>query len=1033
MLPFPSLTDLSPPPELLPLLEGVLAQVAQVCRTPHAYLYTLSREGDALETVAVQGLFTDQLGFRIRRGQGLGGQVWESGESRSVPDYDRWEERIPNYPTGVLGAVLALPLKVHGQVVGVLGMAHPPGEGRFEQGDLERLRPLAELASLALENAGLRSNLMREWGEHRRAAQQLKLSRSRLDWHTNLVPLPLVELDLEGRVRRWNPVAEQTFGFLENEALGCVLSELIIEGQDFERAKAYWTQLLELSVDSKLVLECHTRGGQRLTCQWFSTPLLDEDGHLGGFACIVQDISHSRRAEERVRVLEAAAMLAQDAVVITRYFEGEHRIVYANAAFTQLTGYSFAEVSGLNPRFLHTGESDAGTLNSLEHSISEHNTSRAEVLETRKDGSHYWCEISLQPILNELGKPGELGKPTELEPGELKQVEYWVSWRRDISARKRAGALTQARGRLLEMLLRGAGVDATLLECARLLEGQWDARVVLTRLIENRFQAVAASGFPDTFLETLGSMDLGGPRSAWSRYALERGLVVSEDLGSDPKWSLFHPYVEALGIVSVWNWPIRSGGGQLLGSISVAFPERRLPDESDLALFLSGQQLAALCIEHGELEERLEQQTYLDALTGLPNRAAFEREFVWTLEHLSPQAPLALLLLDLDGFKAINDACGHEVGDALLRLVAEALRPEVGPHSLFRMGGDEYSLLVRALGEVELQQLAERLHRALDRSFFVGDLELFVSVSLGLVQRSPELQTRSSLLRAADTALYRAKASGRNLYVLYQPGMDVSQGRLELAVALRRALEKGEFELYYQVQVSPGGAAVGVEALLRWNRPEGVVPPAQFIPIAEETGLISPLGQWVLETACAQAMRWRESGLSVGMAVNVSALHFARPDFIATVQGVLERTGLPASALELELTESIFVGDLEHTAAQMQALRGLGVRLYLDDFGTGYSSLSYLRGLPLDGLKIDRSFVGDLEHTEGGLAGAIVGMARQLGLETVAEGVESALQLERLNKLGCERLQGFLFAGALPAKEVEALLRERRMRETPLE
>jgi len=340
---------------------------------------------------------------------------------------------------------------------------------------------------------------------------------------------------------------------------------------------------------------------------------------------------------------------------------------------------------------------------------------------------------------------------------------------------------------------------------------------------------------------------------------------------------------------------------------------------------------------------------------------------------------------------------------------------------------------VRALGEVELQQLAERLHRALDRSFFVGDLELFVSVSLGLVQRSPELQTRSSLLRAADTALYRAKASGRNLYVLYQPGMDVSQGRLELAVALRRALEKGEFELYYQVQVSPGGAAVGVEALLRWNRPEGVVPPAQFIPIAEETGLISPLGQWVLETACAQAMRWRESGLSVGMAVNVSALHFARPDFIATVQGVLERTGLPASALELELTESIFVGDLEHTAAQMQALRGLGVRLYLDDFGTGYSSLSYLRGLPLDGLKIDRSFVGDLEHTEGGLAGAIVGMARQLGLETVAEGVESALQLERLNKLGCERLQGFLFAGALPAKEVEALLRERRMRETPLE
>jgi len=903
MLPFSSLTDLSPPPELLPLLEGVLAQVAQVCHTPHAYLYTLSREGDALETVVVQGLFTDQLGFRVRRGQGLGGQVWESGQSQSVLEYDRWEGRIPNYPTGVLGAVLAIPLKVHGQVVGVLGMAHPPGTGRFEQGDLERLRPFAELASLALENAGLRSDLIREWGEHRRAAQQLKLSRNRLDWHINLVPLPLIELDLEGRVRRWNRVAEQTFGFLEGEVLGCVLSELMLKGEDFKRAKAYWSHLLELSVDSKLVLECHIRGGQTLMCEWFSTPLLDEDGQLGGVACIVQDISHSRRAEERVWVLEAA-MLAQDAVVITRYFEGEHRMVYANAAFSQLTGYSFAEVSGLNPRFLHTGESDAGTLRSLEHSILEHHTSRTELLETRKDGSHYWCEISLQPISDELRKPDERGKPEELEPGELepgelRQVEYWVSWRRDISARKRAEALAQARGRLLEMLLRGAGVDATLLECARLLEGQWDAKIVLTRLIGGRFQAVAACGFPNGFLETLGGMNLGGSRSSWNRQAIERGLVVSENIGNDPKWSLFHPYAKILGIVSVWNWPIRDGSGQLLGSISVAFPERRLPVESDLALFSSGQQLAALCIEHGELEEKLEQQTYLDALTGLPNRAAFEREFVWTLEHLSNQAPLALLLLDLDGFKAINDACGHEVGDALLRLVAEALRPEVGPHSLFRMGGDEYSLLVRALGEAELQQLAERLHRALDRPFFVGDLELFVSVSLGLVQRSEALQTRSSLLRAADTALYRAKASGRNLYVLYQPGMDVSQGRLELAVALRRALEKREFELYYQVQVAPGGAVVGVEALLRWHRLEGTVPPAQFIPIAEETGLISPLGQWVLETACAQAMRWRESGLNVGMAVNVSALHFARPDFMGTVQGVLERTGLPASALEL--------------------------------------------------------------------------------------------------------------------------------------
>ena len=434
--------------------------------------------------------------------------------------------------------------------------------------------------------------------------------------------------------------------------------------------------------------------------------------------------------------------------------------------------------------------------------------------------------------------------------------------------------------------------------------------------------------------------------------------------------------------------------------------------------------LGQLLAERDRGRRELAYQAFHDALTGLPNRAMLTARLEGGRRR---EHALAVLLLDLDGFKAVNDSLGHDAGDQLLMVVAERLRQCVRPGDLVaRLGGDEFVILLdERAGRDEAVGVAERVLGRLAEPVAVDGRELPVRTSVGIaLGAAAGADAGQDLLRDADTAMYYAKRQGTHRWRLFEPAMrDDAVERLTMEADLQLALEREEFVLRYQPVIELGGGAiVGAEALLRWRHPtRGLLLPARFLSLVEELGLMVPLGARVLQQACAAAAQWP---LPLGVSVNISATQLADPGLVAQVNDVLTSTGLPPRRLTLELTESLLVGDTRHNLTTLAELRGLGVRLAIDDFGTGYSSLAYLRQFPVDQLKIDKSFVDGIpgDREASALAEAILSLAAALRLQPVAEGVETPAQLEALRALRCPLAQGELFASPLPEDELLALL-----------
>ncbi len=434
-----------------------------------------------------------------------------------------------------------------------------------------------------------------------------------------------------------------------------------------------------------------------------------------------------------------------------------------------------------------------------------------------------------------------------------------------------------------------------------------------------------------------------------------------------------------------------------------------------------------------QTEETLRNLAYLDPLTGLPNRLLFHDRLAQSIERARRGRQMfAVLLIDLDRFKLINDSLGLEKGDQVLRSVAERLNRTLRrSDTVARLGGDEFMLLLSTAANAEAAaKVAQKVLDTLRPPIAVNGHELTASASIGIALFPYDGDDADTLIKNADTALSRAKEQGRNHFQFYTNDMNATAfERLMLESRLRKALEQGELVVYYQPQVSiETGRIVGVEALVRWFNPDlGMVPPGEFIPLAEETGLIVPIGEWVLRTACRQAKRWHEMGLApLRVAVNLSARQFQQRDLVDTVARVLDETALPAADLELELTESVIMRDAAESVRRLRELTALGIHLAVDDFGTGYSSLGYLRTFPIRSLKIDRSFIRDIDHDPNGaaIAQAIIALASSLGLKAIAEGVETREQLEILRGYGCQEMQGYYFCRPLPADELSALLRE---------
>ncbi|WP_018953095.1 putative bifunctional diguanylate cyclase/phosphodiesterase [Thioalkalivibrio sulfidiphilus] len=445
--------------------------------------------------------------------------------------------------------------------------------------------------------------------------------------------------------------------------------------------------------------------------------------------------------------------------------------------------------------------------------------------------------------------------------------------------------------------------------------------------------------------------------------------------------------------------------------------------------------------ERRRTQAQLEHIAHYDLLTGLPNRTLLQNRISHALDVARRRdRQVAILFLDLDRFKVVNDSLGHAYGDELLRQVSDRLRRRLREEdTLARWGGDEFIVLVDEVDDPQgLSLLAEGILAELAEPYRLSNgQEVFVGGSIGISLYPEDGRSAEQLIMKADTAMYQAKDQGRSNYQFYTSALTLAANdRLALETSLRHALEREEFTLHYQPRVrTQDDAMIGVEALVRWHHPDrGLTPPDAFIPMAEETGLITPLGLWVLRTACRQAQTWmRLYGAPIHMAVNLSMRQLRQPDLISQIDAILRDTGLPAGSLELELTESVLMAGDGRTLSALAELKALGVRLAIDDFGTGYSSLAYLKRLPIDALKIDRSFVSDIPHdvSDMAIAATIIAMARTLGLEVVAEGVETPEQLAFLKREGCDSYQGFGFSPPVDAQAMtlwlDGLAREHRI------
>ena len=717
-------------------------------------------------------------------------------------------------------------------------------------------------------------------------------------------------------------------------------------------------------------------------------PVKDEEGNVFEMALIIEDVTERMEAEARLRQAEAHYRNVVDSLgeglLIT---DLDDAVVYANPRMAELSGYAVEEMLG-RPAYemLLPQEHWEQTRRRNEERVRG-KSDRYETRCLRKDGTSFWAAVNATPYRDPSG-----------------EIVGTVGAFNDVTERRGA-----------EQELRAA-------------EERYRA------LVEN-VPAVAYT------------QELGKPQTALYVSPRVRDLTGygPEDFESDPDlwYGVVHPGDRQE--VAVEDERTEKTGEAFRMEYRLVHRDGRVVwvrDES--VLVRAGDQappywqgVMSDITEHKALEEQLKHQALHDPLTGLPNRILLEDRLRLALRRTKRRGgQAAVLFVDLDNFKVVNDSLGHEAGDRLLRAVTKRLGAVVRPEdTVARLGGDEFIFLLEEVGLEEACGTAERILAALRSPISLKGRMVYANASIGIAVGGNDTQRTEDLLRDADLAMYRAKRSGKARYAVFEEGMTArALERLELEHGLRRALERGEFEAYYQPKVSlASGEVVGFEALLRWHHPErGLLLPEAFISLAEETGLIVPIGEWVLWEACRQAREWsvlRPSEPPPTMCVNLTAKQFREPGLPQIIARVLKETEVEPSRLFLEVTESTAMEDAPATAATFEGLRDLGVRAIIDDFGTGYSSLSYLGRFPVDYVKIDRSFVGGLGEDRAStlLARGVIDLAHALDLKVIAEGVETHGQLQQLRDMGCDLAQGFYFSKPLTGEATEERLVGRRL------
>jgi diguanylate cyclase (GGDEF)-like protein/PAS domain S-box-containing protein/excisionase family DNA binding protein len=1036
---------------------GVLELIADSLKAVVAYdtltIYRVDHEAGLRRPVVARDRFADVImEYAAPLGIGITGWAIDHGEAVCANEahLDPRSVQIPGTPFEP-ESMMVVPLQVNGEVIGTLNVGRMgEAESHFNQNEFELTKLFAGQASIALQNAEthraveVRAELDALTGLRNHGAFQRELGEAVA--HSDGTPFSVLMLDLDA-FKAFNDARGHPAGDRLLREIGGAITAATRDGDRVYRyggdefsvilPRAVRSHALEVAERIRRAVEVMSPAGGPAV------------GVSVGASCFPED---GRTKDELVAAADAALYLAKPSGRGDGTVAGEAGGSYLQA----LNDTALALMDRLDPTEL---------LEAIIH--------RATALMGTSDGFIYVVEPDESAIVVRVGiglfgafigyrmQRGEGVSGTVWETGEPMTVDDY-----DAFSGRSVGLPTDHRfGAIAAVPLTAAGAVVGVLGLA---SGALDRRFGERELtVLGRFAQLASIALANARLFEAAQ------REVTERAHAEEALRISEErfrrLSDATTESLA---VHRDGILLEVNQALCHLMGysaeELIGRnvLDLTAPESReailrhirlRPDEPIEALALDaagaifpvelrgrtipytdGQPARVASVrdlrEHRALEERLAHQSLYDTVTGLPNRVLLMDRVKHSLSWTRPGegAPVAVILLDLDRFKVINESLGHAAGDELLAAVGRRLQDCLRPgDTVARFGGDEFGVLLDGIDRPdEARQFAEQIEALFHEPFGVGGRDVFVTGSMGIVVGQPGVSEPDDLLRNAEIALYRAKADATVRHAMFEPSMSAATvERLDMENDLRRAIERGELRLHYQPLVDLAtDRIVGLEALVRWQHPSrGLMPPLSFIPLAEETGLILPLGRWVLETACRQAREWQQAFPSdppMTMSVNLSARQFAQPNLVTEVAAILAETGLPPATLELEITESVVMDESEAGIRTLRELRGLGCRLALDDFGTGYSSLSYLKHLPLDTIKIDRSFVAGLAGDDANLpiVQAVISLAHGLGIDVTAEGIETAEQLGWLRDLVCDRGQGYYYARPLPADELVRLL-----------
>ena len=614
------------------------------------------------------------------------------------------------------------------------------------------------------------------------------------------------------------------------------------------------------------------------------------------------------------------------------------------------------------------------------------------------------------------------------------KVTHYSSIAFDLRLEKQKELFQQQRSEVLELVSANVDVKTILTRLARLIEARCTGMLASILILkDNQLFLGAAPSLPSGYTRAIEGVTIGPTTGSCGTAAYFKHPITVVDIANDPLWEDYAAVALAHGLYACWSQPIMNKAGDVLGTFALYYKEPRAPTNDELSLLDEVTQLAAIALSRHHLLAQLEHQAYHDALTGLPNRLLMKdrlEQALWQADRANEQ--VAVMLLDLDDFKTINDSLGHNVGDELLKEVSNILRAcATSGDTIARLGGDEFALIVPVTGPDDCARVASKIQEKLSHPINLKDRQHYLTTSIGISIYPDDGLIPESLLRAADSAMYAAKASGKRSYYFYQQTMtEQLEKHLTLENDLREALQTNAFTLYYQSRVEPSTSTTrGYEALIRWQHPQqGLLNPGAFLNTAEKAGLMPDIDLWVLKHAFAQLESWQEQGKPYALSCNLSAASFKNKDFMQLLISLFEQTSVSPEKLELEITENVLMHNIDEAGMLLRQLKQRlpGICVSIDDFGSGYSSLSYLRHLPIDVLKIDRAFVRDLDsadmklkHTALAVIRTVIALGHDLHFRVVAEGAETSVQYQMLTALGVDEVQGYYCSKPQPLSNLD--------------